>query len=165
MMFPTAGIDDESTEVLVREYANSLTAQPLWAIEEAYNQARKSGATFRPTIPQFLAMVRKAAEPLRMELYEIDRVLKAKVYQAGTPEMRERVKQGFAELSAKLSADSGPRKMTAELYEQRAEQLAEHSRNIPLTLSDAARKAIGLNPLRKPEQAFAEQDYGVPYDA
>jgi hypothetical protein len=94
-LLATGGIDGESLVGLLDDYVKLLSHEPLWAVDAACLAVINSGAVFRPTGPQFLAMARKAADAARIELHDIEAVLNASVYHAPDPAEKERVLARF----------------------------------------------------------------------
>ena len=126
LMLSTGGLDAESSDALVTDYATLLSSQPLWAIDAACMQVLNSGATFRPSAPEFLAIARKHAEPYRTELYEIGQVLKARVCQTVSPEQRARVGKMLREFADGFGSRlDRPRELTPAQHLSRAEYLGD----------------------------------------
>lgn len=111
-MMPQVGTDADTIVELVSDYSNVLKSQPLWAIDGACVSVIESGAKFRPSAPEFLALARSKAQPFFAEMAKIDAVLRARIIREPDPAERARVKAKFDEFlrnSANFAnADSPP---------------------------------------------------------
>jgi hypothetical protein len=106
-MFPAAGADSADIARLISNHAKSVSHAPAWAIAEAIQKIRDSGARFRPSEPEFVRVVADCAAPARAELADISRLLSAKVYHVPAETERDRVKARFSALVAGIGTASG----------------------------------------------------------
>lgn len=111
-MMPQVGADADTIVELVSDYSNVLKSQPLWAIDGACVSVIESGAKFRPSAPEFLALARSRAQPFFAEMAKIETVLRATVVREPDPAERARVKAKFDEFLRKspnfVNASSPP---------------------------------------------------------
>lgn len=99
---PAIDANSENAAALVDDFAKLIRAEPLWAIEAACISVLNSGAKFRPSGPEFLALCRREASGAHAELQEVVKVLSADIYRAPDPDERNRVTGEFRELISQV---------------------------------------------------------------
>lgn len=136
------GMDAETAASLVDDYAKAMATQPLWAVDSACRAVIASGAKFRPGVPEFLALARKAADPFRTELASINSVLNARVYRVPDASERQRVKTAFAGLKDKLGFEAKPARGSESDHAAHADTMGEAFKSTPVALSEEARRTF-----------------------
>ena len=99
--------EDEDREKLLKAHVFVLKTEPGWAVKAAVT-AWSHSEKFRPVPSDLLRRAQAVAKAARDELWEILRLLNAKVYQDPSPDERGRVKTLFAALTAGMEAAQAP---------------------------------------------------------
>jgi len=99
--------DDSDLEKQIANHVFVLRGQPVWAVRQVVTKWAQE-EKFRPVPSELLARAQRAADAARGELWEILRLLNAKVYAVPSPGERARVAALFAGLAAQMAARAAP---------------------------------------------------------
>lgn len=115
--FPAKHSSDVEKRSILKLYGMALGKYPEWVIDQCCrdcNSGKVGKGEFAPTPAAMAKACEEIAVPVRAEAHQIAQILQAEVYHENTPEERERMAAGFADLMRDLARPSAhPRSPSA----------------------------------------------------